>query len=156
VLGDTSLTRTSLYFSHYLFETYRLLGLASPLFERLQPWFDLPAQGYKTTPEQADPSRSDCHAWSSHPLFHSFATILGIRPASFGFRDVEIAPLLGPLRSISGSLVHPRGTIDVRLRREQDRLHATIVLPAGVTGTFRLNGTTRDLQPGEQQILLTT
>lgn len=152
LLEDPTLTRTSLYFAHYLFEAYRLLRHADPLFERLQPWFELPDRGYKTTPEESDPSRSDCHAWSAHPLFHSFATILGIRPASFGFHELEIAPLLGPLRSISGSLVHPRGTIKVQLHSEPGRLRGTIALPDGVTGRLRLPGASHDLRPGSQLV----
>src|SRR5215213_11960269 len=115
LLSDPGLTRTTIYFSHYLFETYRLLGRADALFERMELWFDLPGQGFTTTPEQPEPSRSDCHGWGAHPLFHGFATLLGIRPASLGFSVVAITPLLGPLEEITGSLVHPRGQIDVRL-----------------------------------------
>ncbi|MCB0149737.1 MAG: hypothetical protein KDE01_19095, partial [Caldilineaceae bacterium] len=84
------LTRTTIYFTHYLFETYRLLEQPAALFERLGLWFDLAAQGFKTTPEQPEPSRSDCHGWGAHPLYHFFATLLGIRPSAPGFGQVEI------------------------------------------------------------------
>ncbi|MCB0182677.1 MAG: hypothetical protein KDE31_00350, partial [Caldilineaceae bacterium] len=65
LLSTPSLTPTTIYFSHYLFETYRVLGQPAALFERLGLWFDLAAQGFKTTPEQPEPSRSDCHGWGA-------------------------------------------------------------------------------------------
>ena len=34
-------------------------------------------------------TRSDCHAWGAHPVFHFYATVLGIRPAAPGFRRVN-------------------------------------------------------------------
>jgi len=152
LLSDPGLTRTTIYFSHYLFETYRLLGQADALFERMELWFDLPGQGFTTTPEQPEPSRSDCHGWGAHPLFHGFATLLGIRPASLGFSEVAITPLLGPLEEITGSLVHPRGQIDVQLRVQDGRLAGSISLPHGVTGTLYYAGVSQPLGSGLQQI----
>lgn len=152
LLSDPNLTRATIYFTHYLFEAYRLLGRADAIFDRLQLWFDLPGQGFKTTPEQPEPTRSDCHGWGAHPLFHSFATILGIRPVAFGFRQVEIAPLLGPLKSVSGSLVHPRGQIDVQLQVSDAGLSGTISLPPGVSGTLRYAGLTCELVAGVQHL----
>jgi hypothetical protein len=130
------LERTTIYFTHYLFETYTLLGRPDKLLERLQVWFDLKSNGFKTTFEMPEPSRSDCHAWGAHPLYHYFASLLGIRPASFGFGSVAIAPQLGGLTSLAGTLVHPRGEIRVELRAENDRVHAQIALPEGVSGTL--------------------
>ncbi|KPV49365.1 hypothetical protein SE17_33080, partial [Kouleothrix aurantiaca] len=135
-------------FTHYLFETYRLLGAADALFERLQLWFDLPAQGFTTTPEQPEPSRSDCHGWGAHPYFHCFATLLGIRPTAPGFAQVEITPLPGPLGTVEGALVHPRGTITVQLRHENGALRGSIALPDGVSGTLRIGGESRPLAAG--------
>lgn len=152
LLGDAELTRTTLYFSHYLFEAYRLIGSADALFARLGLWFELPAQGFKTTPERPEPTRSDCHAWGAHPLFHSFATVLGIRPVDLGFRRVEIAPLLGPLQAVSGSLVHPRGRIAVKLSLANGALSGEISLPPGVTGTLRYGELVQELTPGTQQV----
>jgi alpha-L-rhamnosidase len=154
LLRDTSLTRTTIYFNHYLFETYRLLEQPEAFFARLGLWFDLPAQGFKTTPEQPEPTRSDCHGWGAHPLYHYFASLLGIRPASFGFDQVEIAPMPGPLTSLSGEMVHPRGRIEADLRFENGRVRGKVSLPAGLTGTFRYSEKTLVLTPGLQSIEL--
>jgi alpha-L-rhamnosidase len=152
LLTDKSLTRTTIYFSHYLFETYRLLHQPTAFFERLGLWFDLPGQGFKTTPEQPEPSRSDCHGWGAHPLYHFFATLLGIRPTSFGFDHVEIEPMPGHLTSLSGEMVHPCGRIAVDLRCENGRVHGNVSLPAGLGGTFRYADKTVVLHPGTQSI----
>jgi hypothetical protein len=154
LLHDASLTRTTIYFSHYLFETYRLLAQPDAFFDRLALWFDLPRQGFKTTPEQPEPSRSDCHGWGAHPLYHYFATLLGIRPTTFGFDQVEIAPMPGHLTRLSGEMVHPRGLIEVDLQFVHDGVRGAVTLPDDVTGTFRYAGKTVVLHPGSQPIEL--
>jgi alpha-L-rhamnosidase len=148
----TDLRRCTIYFSHYLFETFRLLNRPEALFHRLEDWFKLPGQGFVTTPECPEPSRSDCHAWGSHPLFHFYATILGVRPAAMGFAQVEVRPQLGPLQNVYGRMVHPAGWIEVDLLRAGDRLEGTITLPEAVTGIF--HGATGDqiLKSGIQKI----
>ena len=152
LLNAPDLQRCTIYFSHYLFETYRQLNRAGPLFDRLEYWLALPSQGFVTTPEMPEPSRSDCHAWGCHPLFHYFATILGIRPAEMGFRSVEIRPQLGPLQRAKGRMVHPQGWIDVDLRRASGQLEGTISLPEGVTGFFHGTTGTIALAPGPQTV----
>jgi hypothetical protein len=154
LLHDASLTQTTIYFSHYLFETYRLLAQPEAFFNRLVLWLDLPGQGFKTTPEQPEPSRSDCHGWGAHPLYHFFATILGIRPTAFGFEQVEIAPMPGHLTNLLGELVHPRGVIGVDIQFVDDRVCGTITLPDGLNGMFRYAGKTVVLHPGSQSIEL--
>jgi alpha-L-rhamnosidase len=136
--------------THYLFEVCRLLGRPQVVFDRLAFWVELGRQGLRTPVESAEPTRSDCHAWGSHPLFHFFATLLGIRPAGWGFREVEIAPLLGPLEHASGRLVHPSGgEIVVELEQKGGALHGRVVLPPTVTGTLRLAAGRRPLPAGE-------
>jgi len=150
LLSDPSLDRTTIYFSHYLFETLRMLGRIDVLVERMALWFDLPGQGFKTTFEKPEPSRSDCHAWGAHPLFHYFATILGIRPAALGFREVTIMPQLGPLQQASGKMVHPLGgEISVELRQQNGKLSGWVQLPAGITGRLVCNNQISELNSGE-------
>jgi alpha-L-rhamnosidase len=138
LLGNADLTRTTIYFSHYLLETYAALGRIDALFDRMALWFELPALGFTTTPEQPEPSRSDCHAWGAHPLYHYFATVLGIRPADPGFGTVEIHPQLGSLTYARGTLVHPRGEVAVELYVGEDGLHGRVSLPAGVSGRLQV------------------
>ncbi|MGC9348778.1 MAG: alpha-L-rhamnosidase [Anaerolineae bacterium] len=147
------LTRATIYFSHYLFETYYQVARIDKLFARLNEWFELADLGFKTTREAPEPSRSDCHAWGAHPIYHGFASILGIRPASFGFRSVQIHPMLGPSRHAEATLVHPSGEIGLSLTKTAgDGLEATIGLPDGVSGTFHYESREYRLHPGLQRI----
>ncbi len=151
--GTSPLAPATLYSTHFLFETYRKLEMMDLFFERLKFWLDQPGQGLKTPLESYDPSRSDCHAWNSHPLFHYFGTVLGVRPSSPGFRTVEINPQLGPLTQVSGKLIHPAGgEIAVELRAEAGGLSGNVTLPDGITGSWNGNGSTRDLKPGVNRI----
>jgi hypothetical protein len=154
LLQDGTLTRTTIYFSHYLFETYTLLGRMDALFERLGMWFELANQGFTTTPEQPEPSRSDCHAWGAHPLYHFFGSVLGIQPSAPGFRSVTIAPQLGPLQWAKGELPHPQGVIAVNIRHENGNLTGSVTLPQGIEGTLVWGGRELPLHGGAQNIEL--
>jgi hypothetical protein len=117
-------------------------------------WFDLERYGLKTTIEQPEPSRSDCHAWGAHPVYHYFASILGFRPGSMGFRTVTITPQLGPLTSAGGKLVHPRGEIEANFRVENGTLQGSVTLPASVSGTLIYGQKTQPLKGGKQAVRL--
>ena len=133
LLSAPDLARATIYFSHYLFEVFQAQGQAEALFRRLEAWYELQAQGFRTPFESPGNTRSDCHAWGAHPLFHAFATIAGIRPAGFGFERVVIAPLPGPLDRFNARMVHPAGEI---------------VLPPGISGQFRHRTLQRELPSG--------
>jgi hypothetical protein len=157
LLNDGDLARTTIYFSHYLFETLRLVGRIDRLFERLETWFELPDLGFRTTREAPEPSRSDCHAWGAHPIYHSYATILGVRPGDFGFETVEIRPAFGPLTSIDAAVPHPKGEIGVMLKRKAETdLEGEVRLPDGVRGFLHYGGHALVLEPGVQSIDLHT
>ena len=68
--------------------------------------------------------------------FHFFASVLGIRPSAPGFKQVRIEPQLGPLKKVSGKMVHPEGFIEVDCRLEKNQLEAAIKLPEGISGTL--------------------
>ena len=79
--------------------------------------------------------------------------MLGVRPGSRGFRTVSIAPALGPLRTASGRVPHPRGDIDVSLTREgATGLAGEVTLPAGLTGRFEWHGRSVPLRAGTQRV----
>jgi len=152
LLHDPDLERTTIYFTHYLFETCRLLGRMDRFFERMSLWFDLKGQGFKTTLEHPEPSRSDCHGWGAHPIYHYFASVLGIRPAAPGFAKVRIEPQLWPLTWAKGKLPHPKGFITVDFTMKDSRLTGTVELPEDVSGKLDYGGETRNLRPGTQGV----
>jgi alpha-L-rhamnosidase len=152
LLSAPDLHRCTIYFTHYLFETFQKLRLARAFSDRLDYWFGLPERGFVTILEKPEPSRSDCHAWGSHPLHHFYSTVLGIRPASIGFDEVTIAPLLGSLEKVSGKMVHPKGWIEMELQRKGPSLRGTVTLPPGVTGRFIGERLEQKLSGGRQQI----
>ncbi len=127
-LLNADLARTTIYFSHYLFETLRELNQPDAILARLQEWGTLVQDGLKTTIEMPEPTRSDCHAWGAHPLFHFHATLAGVRPAKPGFSEVEIKPQLGHLSWLESEIPHPNGTIRVSVRDGA----TTVELPDGV------------------------
>jgi hypothetical protein len=170
LLSVPDLARTTIYFSHYLFEALGLVGRtyaadADParralagramerLFERLDLWFGLRGQGFCTTLESPEPSRSDCHAWGAHPIYHYFATLLGIRPAAPGLAAVRIAPQPGPLVHLTGAIPHPAGgEIACDLRFAGDQIRGTVALPGAVAGTLVWGGREWPLAPGANEI----
>ena len=123
------MARTTIYFSHYLFEALRELNEPDAIIRRMGDWDALLEDGLKTTIEMPEPTRSDCHAWGAHPLFHFHATLAGIRPAAPSFGAVEIKPQLGQLSWIESRIPHPNGTIFVTVRDGVE----TVELPDGVT-----------------------
>ena len=153
ILDDESVTQATYYFGWYLFEALRESGLAEEYVARLQPWREMLALGLTSTPENPEPTRSDSHAWSAHPLYGLAATVLGVRPSSPGFRTVTIAPALGPLRRASGTVPHPAGDLEVELERAGDgSLRGVVLLPPGVTGEFAWAGERVPLRPGRQEL----
>ena len=80
--------------------------------------------------------------------------MLGVRPGSPGFRSVDIAPHLGPLRRAEGRVPHPVGDIDVKLERRGARgIRAEVTLPAGISGRFLWDGRSVVLRPGRQVVV---
>jgi hypothetical protein len=152
LLHACDLTDVSSYFTHYLFEADFLIGGGSLFFSRIEAWKECVELGFKTLPETFGETRSDCHAWSAHPLFHYLTGVLGIRPGGMGFASVEIRPCLGSLAKASGTWPHPYGPIHVSLRQEGECLRATIELPQGLSGTYISEGVSFALSPGCQEL----
>jgi len=136
-LDTENASRATVYFSHYLFEALGQIGRVDVLQERLELWFGLREQGLRTVVEQPEPTRSDCHAWGAHPIFHLFATVLGVRPAAPGMAEVTVNPQLGGLRWAEGTLRTPHGPLRVRA----DGVGVTVDLPEGIVQRSTLSAT---------------
>ncbi|MCX7819908.1 MAG: alpha-L-rhamnosidase [Kiritimatiellae bacterium] len=155
LLRDPNLSRTTIYFSFYLLETWWKMGRGDLIVPRLDFWKELLRQGLRTPVEMPGDTRSDCHAWGSHPLFHLFASVAGIRPAEPWFRSVRVAPQPGPWRSIRAKLPHPTGWVSVALRFERDTCEAEIELPPATPGVLVWGGQQTPLRGGRNRVTAT-
>jgi len=132
LIEDKNLTHATDPFTHYVFEAYVRLDLRAHLWPRLQRWFDYDGLGLLTTPEAPEPTRSDCHAWGAHAHFHLFASVLGIRPAAPGFRQVRINPVWDCLQNVSGKMPHPDGEIHFRFSTTEGQRRAELTFPTTI------------------------
>lgn len=153
LVSDKDLVPTTVYFSHYLFDTYLRFGRADLFLKRLDLWRGYVAQGLKT-PQEAPgiAGRSDCHAWGAHPLYHLQTGVAGIRPASDGFATVCVAPQPAGLKFIRAKSPTPKGPVAVDLQFAGDRVTGCVTLPPAMTGSFVWRGMTQPLQAGANDI----
>jgi alpha-L-rhamnosidase len=149
ILSDKSLIQTTLYFKFYLFQAMKKAGMGDMVPDLMNEWTAFLSEGLTTFPEHGLNSRSDCHAWSAHPLYHFINTIAGISPASAGFKSVEIIPALGYLHELKCTMPHPLGEISVQYRKNLDNeLNCKVILPVSLYGTFVYYGKTFHLHGG--------
>ncbi|HEX5553485.1 MAG TPA: alpha-L-rhamnosidase N-terminal domain-containing protein [Chitinophagaceae bacterium] len=160
VLYDSTLSQATFYYRFYLTRAMVKAGMGNLYYSQLTPWRDMLKMGLTTFAEKPDPTRSDCHAWSASPEYDFLATICGIMPDAPGFGKVRIAPALGALREVKGTMVLPgmrekdgNHTIAVSLKRAgKDGLQGYVILPENLNGRFIWNGKEIPLHGGKQQI----
>ena len=144
-LATAELDRTTVYYRSYLIDAFRALRRPLDLYRCFDLWFTLEPLGMKTVLEQPEPTRSDCHAWGSHPMYHALASVAGIRPAAPGFAAVRIEPQPGPLTAIRCAVPHPSGgevRLDLALGAD-GAWHGEASAPPGVPATLVLGGAER-------------
>ena len=122
IIESNNIAKTSYYFRFYLFEAMYHAGRGDLVWSRFSDWQEMIDLGLSTVSETPEPSRSDCHAWSAHPLFHFFASILGIRPIEPLFKKIAISPAITKPdfpcsfpKSIGGTCMTPYGPLEVQL-----------------------------------------
>ena len=127
-------TKATYYFQHYRHEAYGKLNRPDLLLANIRDqWGGMVKLGLKTTIEMPEPGRSDCHAWSAHPLFHLQTKILGLTPiAPFQF---DFRPNLVDLEWAEGYVSTGKGPIHARIERSGKSWKADLVVPDGVTVT---------------------
>jgi alpha-L-rhamnosidase len=143
----------SYYFRFYLSRALVHAGMGGDYLAALGPWRQLLPLHFSTWPEQPGDTRSDSHAWSAHPIYDLLTVVAGVEPASPGFATVRIAPHLGPLPGLKAVYPHPAGNILVELKRDGNKLEATITLPAKLSGTFFDGTESWPLKPGNNHLV---
>jgi alpha-L-rhamnosidase len=152
----------SYYFRFYLARALDHAGMADEYLQSLDPWRKLLPLHFSTWPEVPGNTRSDSHAWTSHPIYDLLTLVAGIEPSSPSFKTVRIAPHLGTLPLLKAAFPHPQGEIIVDYnwtpanldpnRKGGRTFDATITLPGSLTGTFVLDSEQKPLHPGLNHI----
>ncbi len=144
---SNDLDKCTIYFSHYLFDALHHLGETKYILDHLQPWQDAYKNGITTLPETPEPTRSDCHAWGAHILYHYVTKFLGISPVQPGCTQITIAPQLHLFPRISGCVPLPQGRIEVTF--DTDTGTGVITIPENVKADFVYNTIHKRLKRGE-------
>ncbi len=137
------------FMEFYLLQAWLGAGLVREALDEMRSYYgQMLRNGATTTWEIVDrresgidhiqpAGRSHCHGWSAGPAHLLPAHLLGVTPASPGYRTVDIRPALGDLAWAEGVVPTPHGDIHVSLT---DASTGTVTLPDGITGTLHLPG----------------
>jgi hypothetical protein len=97
-------------------------------------WREALSKNVSTWPEYPDPTRSDCHAWSSWISADLVTCVLGIQPLRPGFEEILIAPHTEVCAYARGSAPTLAGRVRVDWHKDLNAglVHLEAVAPDGV------------------------
>lgn len=127
-LAKANADRCTYYFSYY--KHLAMFGRKDAAFDylaELRPWKEMIENGLTTFAENPEPTRSDCHAWSAHPILGFFQIVAGITSIAPGWRKARIDPRPGSLKRFEAFIAHPAG--DLRVKLEDGKLHIDSPVP---------------------------
>ncbi|KAI1608897.1 hypothetical protein EDD36DRAFT_423227 [Exophiala viscosa] len=138
--------------SFYVLRAAAKAGIYEAYFDRLiAPWREMIANNLTTWAEDDIMFRSDCHGWSSSPVYEIVHEIFGLSLAENGYRKVRIAPRFALQEEASGTFVIGKDdqgdiTVNIEWNREDKRLvlsasrniEATVVSKDGITDIVTL------------------
>lgn len=126
---DNSLSKCSYAMSYFLFRALEKTGLYNHTEKLLYEWTDLLRLNVTTWPEDQVTQRSDCHAWSSAPLYELMSCYIGIKPLEPGFEKVLIKPIGTWLTQCSAEVTTPKGIIKARYTIAENEIKLYVTLP---------------------------
>ncbi len=137
---EKDISRASFSFNYYTFRAIEKTGLYKKYAPGImEGWYKMYEIGCTTWCENPGNPRSECHGWSSAPIYEYSAMILGVKPASNGFKEVTIAPDISSLDVVSGAVPTPLGTITVEWNLDDNgKGEMSITLPKGMTAAVTL------------------
>ncbi|MEI7765816.1 MAG: hypothetical protein WCJ97_00105 [Phycisphaerae bacterium] len=121
-----TLSPASFYWRFYMAEALAHCQLGEYFWGLLEPYRAALVRGSTTWPECFEPTRSECHAWGSWPLYFLAHHVLGIQPPDEFHNQSEIKPShCTPLDQVSGQVATPYGPIAITVDWTQTPVHKT-------------------------------
>lgn len=110
-LFDEDILKSSFSMNFYLFRALEKADCYSFAFDFLKGWQDMIDMHCTTWCENPDSPRSECHGWSSAPLYEFSANILGVKYSGDDF--ITISPFVGNLSFAKGAVPTRFGKVTV-------------------------------------------
>ena len=95
--------------------------------------------------------RSECHAWSSAPIYEYSAVFLGVKPTLPGYRKFVVRPQIEMADNARGSVPTPYGEIEVSLQKIDGALKFRVRKPIETEGLFEICGRTAVIPSGAEE-----
>ena len=142
-------SRASFSFSFYTFRALEKTGLYTRYAERIfDGWRKMLDMGCTTWGENPGNPRSECHAWSSAPIYEYSAVFLGVKPTLPGYRKFVVRPQIEMADNVRGSVPTPYGEIEVSLQKIDGALKFRVRKPIETEGLFEICGRTAVIPSG--------
>lgn len=139
VIEDKSLFQCSYSMTFYLFRALEMTGLYKYAIKYLDTWKGMMNLNMTTWCEDPVTQRSDCHGWSSLPIYEFAAMTLGIKPNKPGYEEILINPFTENHEKAKGTIATIKGTVTVCWEKEGDKIKLSAKTPIGVPVKVKLN-----------------
>lgn len=144
VSKDSTLIRCSYAMQYYYSRAMDESGVLRWKESIWRAYQSLLEKGVTTWPEDPVTARSDCHAWSSVPVYEICHVLLGVKAGAPGFETIVVEPKLLELGSMQASVWTPRGMVYAERRVTQKveaaELEYTFRIPQTTHVIFRAGG----------------
>lgn len=126
--------------NHYMFRALELANRYEYAPRQLAGWHRMLDWHCTSWCENPDSPRSECHGWSSAPIYEFSEMVLGVYPTSDGYRSVRIKPYIHGLglTQAEGTVPTPVGSISVAWKIENSNFTLNVTLPEGVDMPARI------------------
>lgn len=124
--------RCSYSYQFFKNRAHDVCGIHLDMDKFLSDWKEMLLLDATTWFESPGNARSDCHAWSSVPIYEFTTKILGVEPIEDGFTKVRINPQFENLESARGKVPTPYGEIFVSWIKENDKIKLEVKSPTEI------------------------
>lgn len=131
-LDEEGISKCAFVMNYYLLRALEKSGTyKEKAFKIFEDWRDMVDNGCTTWCESISFPRSECHGWSSAPLYEFATNILGVKT---GYDDeIVIEPVCGHLSFAKGVVPTRFGEVSVDWTKEGDEFAITINAPKDVS-----------------------
>lgn len=130
MLWDADVRRSSFSMNYFLFRALEKCDCYDMAFQVLDEWKKMLDWNCTTWCENPDSPRSECHGWSSAPLYEFSANILGVKLTAED--EIIIAPRTGHLTHAEGVVPTRFGKVSVSWRIKDGKFEIETEVPENV------------------------